>query len=173
MNNPVFYYNIYGFSTERHIQSKWIIFSCDHRSILGKYILETRLNFCMQKQRTRLFTRDLQWPFRATKGRLFHLFRKVHMRLDNCLLLIGTLYLIPFARYSAFKISVSDLDPLMSPKVKYFYMVRKPMHDFTVVFCWNELSILNNLQDIPHRRFRFVTLTYQGHQKSNISTFLE
>ena len=57
------------------------------------------------------------------------------MRLHICLLLIGTLYLIPFARYSASKISVSDLDLLRSPKVKYFYMVRKLMHDFTVVFC--------------------------------------
>ena len=42
------------------------------------------------------------------------------MKLYNGLLLIQTLYLVPFARYSASKISVSDLDLSESPKVKYF-----------------------------------------------------
>ena len=39
INNPVFYYNICRFSTERQIQSKWNILSYDHRSILEKYII--------------------------------------------------------------------------------------------------------------------------------------
>ena len=43
INNPVFHYIICGFSTEKQNQSKWNILSCDHRSILEKYItvLET------------------------------------------------------------------------------------------------------------------------------------
>ena len=50
INNPVFYYNICCFSTKRHIQSKWIILSYDHRSILEKYILEIkRLNCLISK----------------------------------------------------------------------------------------------------------------------------
>ena len=48
MNNPVFCYNsICCFSTERHIQSKWIILSYDHRSILKKYILEIKRLICL------------------------------------------------------------------------------------------------------------------------------
>ena len=83
------------------------------------------------------------------------------------------LYLVPFARYLASKISVSYLDLSGSPKVKYFYFFRKPMCHFIMVCCWYELSITYCLQDIPHLRFRLVTLTFQGHQRSNISTFLE
>ena len=42
------------------------------------------------------------------------------------LLLIVTLYLVPFARYSASKISVSDLEFSGSPKVEYFTLFGKP-----------------------------------------------
>ena len=89
------------------------------------------------------------------------------------LLLIQTLYLIPFARYSSSKISFSDLDLSGSPKVIYFTFFGKPRGDFVKVFCWNELSISYRLQKIPHLRFRIVTSTFQGHQRSNISTFVE
>ena len=41
-------------------------------------------------------------------------------QLHNGILLIRTLYLVPFVRYSASKISVSDLDLSGSLKVKYF-----------------------------------------------------
>ena len=95
------------------------------------------------------------------------------MRLCNRVLLIRTLYLIPFARYSASKISVCDLDLPGSPKVKYFTFFGKPIWDFILTFCWYELSISYRLRDIPHLRFRFVTLTFQDHRRSNISTFLD
>ena len=52
------------------------------------------------------------------------------MRLYNGFLLILTFYLLPFASYSASKISVSGLDLSESPKVKYFNFVGKPMCDF-------------------------------------------
>ena len=42
------------------------------------------------------------------------------MGLCDDLLLIRTLYFVAFARYSAFEISVSDLDLSGSPKVKFF-----------------------------------------------------
>ena len=83
------------------------------------------------------------------------------------------LYLLPFARYYTSKISVSDLDLSGSPKVKYFNFFWKPIWDFIMMFCWYELSISYRLPDIPHLRFRLVTLTSQGHRRSNIPTFLE
>ena len=79
----------------------------------------------------------------------------------------------PFARYSASKILVSDLDLSGSPKVKYFSFVGKPRCGFIMAFCWYKLSISYRLRDIPHLRFRLVTLTFQGHQRSNISTSLK
>ena len=57
------------------------------------------------------------------------------MGLYNGLLLIRTLYLVPFARYSASKISVSDLDFSGSTKVKYFNFFGKPIWDFITAFC--------------------------------------
>ena len=57
------------------------------------------------------------------------------MQLYNGVVLRGTLYLIPFARYSASKISVSDLDLSGSPEVKYFSFVGKPRADIVMVFC--------------------------------------
>ena len=57
------------------------------------------------------------------------------MGLYNGVLLIRTLYLVPFARYSASTISVSDLDLSGSPKVKYFTFFGKPIWDFVMVFC--------------------------------------
>ena len=95
------------------------------------------------------------------------------MQFCNRVLLIRTLYLIPFARYSASKISDSDLDLSGSPKVKYFYFFGKPICNFVIVFCWYELSISYRLRDIPHLRFRLVTMTFQDHRRSNISTFLD
>ena len=160
-------------------------------------------------------------PLRITKGQNFKLFWKVHMRLYNDLLLIRTLYLVlcarysaskvsgsnldlsgspkvkyftfyrkPIcdfimalcwyeisilycARYSASKISISDLDLLGSPKVKYLNFFAKPIWDFIMVFYWYELSISHRLPDIPHLRFRSLTLTFQGHLRSNISASLE
>ena len=53
----------------------------------------------------------------------------------NGLLLIRTLYLVPFARYSASKISDSDLDLSGSPKVEYSTFLGKPIGDFIVTFC--------------------------------------
>ena len=82
------------------------------------------------------------------------------------------LYLVPFARYSASNISVCDLDLSVSLKVKYFNFFRKPIWDFIMMFCWYELSILYRLRDLPHLRFRIVTLTFQSHQRSIISHFL-
>ena len=97
------------------------------------------------------------------------------MPLYNGVLLIRTLFLVPFARYSVSNISVSDLELSGSPKVKYFAIFQKPICDFIMAFCWfcwYELSFLNRWRDIPHLRFRLVTLTFQGHQRSNISPFL-
>ena len=56
------------------------------------------------------------------------------MGLYNDVLLIQTLHLIPFARYSASKISVSDLDLSGSPNVKNFTLFGKPIWDFIMVF---------------------------------------
>ena len=94
------------------------------------------------------------------------------MGLHTDFLLIRTLYLVPFARYSASKILVCDLDLSGSLKVKYFNFSRKPVWDFIMMFCWYELSISYRLRDLPHLRFRLVTLTFQSHQRSNISHFL-
>ena len=55
------------------------------------------------------------------------------MQLYNGVVLRGTLYLIPFARYSASKISVSDLDFSRSPKIKYVYFFGKLICNFTMV----------------------------------------
>ena len=57
------------------------------------------------------------------------------MGLYNDLLLIRTLYRVPFARYSVSKISDSDLDLLGSPKVKYFTFSEKRIQDFIMTFC--------------------------------------
>ena len=51
-------------------------------------------------------------------------------------LLIRYPYLIPFARYPASNLSVSGLDLSGSPKVKYFYFLRKLICNFITVFCW-------------------------------------
>ena len=93
------------------------------------------------------------------------------MELYNDVLLIQTLYLLPFARYSASKISVCDLDLSGSPKVKYFDFFRRLICGFIMVSCWYELSISYRLRDIPHLRFRLVTLTFQGQRRSNIFYF--
>ena len=95
------------------------------------------------------------------------------MGLYNDLLLIRTLYLVPFARYSASKISVWDLDLSGSPKVKYFTFFGKPIWDFIMTFCWYELFISYRLRDIPHLRFRIVALTFQGHQSQKFLLFWE
>ena len=56
------------------------------------------------------------------------------MKLYNGLLLIRTLYLVPFARYSASEISVSDNLPGL-PKVKYFTIFGKAIWDLIMAFC--------------------------------------
>ena len=99
-------------------------------------------------------------------------FWEADMRLCNDLLLIGTLYLVPFARYSPSKISINDLDLSGSPKVKYFTFFGKPIWHFIMAFCWYELSISYRLRDIPHLRFPLMTSTFQGHRRSNILPFL-
>ena len=48
------------------------------------------------------------------------------MRLYIDLLLIRTLYLVPFARYPASKISVSDLDLSVSPKINNSTFLESP-----------------------------------------------
>ena len=100
-------------------------------------------------------------------------FWEANVQLYNGILLTRTLYRVPFARYSASKISVSGLNLSASPKVKYFNFFWKPTWDFIMILCWYELSISYCLRDIPHLRFRLVTLTFQGHQRSNISHFWE
>ena len=70
------------------------------------------------------------------------------MGLYNDLLLIRTLYLVPFARYLASKISFCDLDLSGSPKVKYFNFFGKPIGNFIKVLCCDELSIAYRLRDI-------------------------
>ena len=57
------------------------------------------------------------------------------MGLCNGLLLKRTLYLVPFARYSASKISVSDLDLSGSPRVKYFAFFGETIWNFIMAFC--------------------------------------
>ena len=99
-------------------------------------------------------------------------FWEADMGLYNGLQLIRTLYLVPFARYSPSKISATDLDLSGSPKVKYFTFFGKPIWDFIMTLCWYELSIAYRLRDISHLRFWLVTLTFQGHRRSNISHFL-
>ena len=95
------------------------------------------------------------------------------MGLYNDVLLIQFLYLVPFAKYAASKIYFCDLDLSGSPKVKYFTFCGKPMWDFSMMFSWYKLSISYRLRNIPHLRFRLVSLTFQGHRKSNISLFWE
>ena len=56
------------------------------------------------------------------------------MGLYDGLLLIRTLNLVPFARYSVFKISVSDLDLSESPKLKYFTVCGNLIWDFIMTF---------------------------------------
>ena len=73
--------------------------------------------------------------------------------------MIRTLYLKPFAGYSASKILVSDLDLSGSPKVKYFYNFWMATCVIIMVSCWYELSVSYRLRDIPHLRFRLVTLS--------------
>ena len=69
-------------------------------------------------------------------------FLEAEMGLCNGVLLIRTLYLVPFARYPESKISVSDLDLSGSPKVKYFYFFWKPMCHFMIMFSWYELYLV-------------------------------
>ena len=57
------------------------------------------------------------------------------MQHKNGVPLIRTLFLIPFARYSASKISVNDLDLSGSPKVKYVYYFGKLICNFIMVLC--------------------------------------
>ena len=73
--------------------------------------------------------------FQGHEGQIFQLCWKAKGRLYNGVLLIRTLYLIPFARYFASKISVSELDLSGSPKVKYSTFFGKPIWDFIMVFC--------------------------------------
>ena len=100
-------------------------------------------------------------------------FWETGMGLYDGFLLIRTLNLVPFARYSVSKISVSDINLIESTKVEYFTFFGKPIWEFIMTFRWYELSISYRLRDIPHLRFRQRTLAFHGHQKSNISTFLE
>ena len=69
------------------------------------------------------------------------------------------------------------LDLSGSPKVKYFTFFGRPIWDFIMMFCIYKLSISYHfsycLQDILHLRYRLVDLTFQGHSKSNILTFLQ
>ena len=58
---------------------------------------------------------DFSWSPKV-KCVLCNPFWKADMRLYNDLLLIQTLYLVPFAIYSAFKILVSDFDLSRSTK---------------------------------------------------------
>ena len=57
------------------------------------------------------------------------------MQHNNGVPLIRTLFLIPFARYSASKIPVDDLDLSGSPKVKYVYYFGKLICNFIMVLC--------------------------------------
>ena len=109
----------------------------------------------------------------SPKVKYFTFSGKADMGLYNDLLLIWTLFLVLFVRYSASKILVCDFDLSGSPKVKYFTFSGKPIWDFIMNFCWYELSSSYRLWDILHLRFWLMTLTFQGHQRSNISTFLE
>ena len=68
-------------------------------------------------------------------GQIFSLFLKDDMQLYNDILLVRTLYLVPFARDSVSKISFCDLDFSGSPKVKIFQLFVEPKWDFTLAFC--------------------------------------
>ena len=63
--------------------------------------------------------------FQGHKSRIFQLCWEVKVRLCFDILLIRTLYLIPFARYPVSNILVSDLYHSGSPKVKYFSFFQK------------------------------------------------
>ena len=78
---------------------------------------------------------DLPVPPKVKNVKFYKLYRKAHMRLYNGILLSRTLYLVPFARYFASNISVSDLDLSGLPKVKYLHFVGKPICDIIMVFC--------------------------------------
>ena len=137
-------------------------------NFVGKPICDFIMILCWYKLSISYHLRDIphlkfgkwRWPFRVTEGQIFHLFWEANMGFHNGLLLIRTLSRVPFARYSASKISVSDLDLSGSPKFKYFIFSGKPIWDFIMTFCWYELSIAYRLRDIPHQRFRLVTLTF-------------
>ena len=80
------------------------------------------------------------------------------------------LYLVPFARYSAFKNSVSDHDLSGSPKVKYFTLAGKPIWNFMMTFRWYELYL------VPFARYStskisVSDLDLSGSPKFKCSTF--
>ena len=148
-------------------------------TVFGKLIRDFIMTFCWYELSISYRLRDIQHlRFRLVtltfqghqRSNISTFFRKpmCHFIMVFCWY---ELYLVPFARYPASKISFCDLDLSGSPKVKYFYFFVKPIWDFVMTFCWYELSISYRLRDIPHLRFRLVTLTFQGHQRSNISTF--
>ena len=62
----------------------------------------------------------------------------------NDLLLIRTLYLVPFASYSASKISVNDLDLPGSPKVKYFTFFEE-----ADMGLYNDLLLIRTIYLVP------------------------
>ena len=137
--------------------------------------------FCLHKLSTLHQLRDIlhlrfqlvTLTFQSDQRSSFPIFWKARVWLYNSLPLIRTLYLALFARYSASKISVSDLDLSGSPKVKNFNFVGKPTCDLIMVSCEYELSISYRLRDITHQRLQLMTLTFQGHRRSNISPFWE
>ena len=75
-------------------------------------------------------------------------FWEADMRLDNDLLLIWTVYLVPFARYSASKISVGDLDHSGSPKIKYSTFFRK-----VDIGLYNGLLLIRTVYLVPFARY--------------------
>ena len=150
-------------------------------NIFGKLICNFIMVFCSNELFRSYRLRDIPLLrfrlvtsiFQGHRRSNISFFWEGDMQLYNGLLLIRSLYLVPFARYSASKTSISDFDLPGSPKVKYYLtFLRKLLCDCIMVFCWYKLSISYRLRDIPHLRFRLVTLTFQGHRRSNISTFL-
>ena len=83
------------------------------------------------------------------------------MGLYNDLPLIQTLYLVPFARYSASKIPVSDLDLSESPKVKYFQIFLEA--DMQL---YNGFPLIQTLYLVPFARYS--SYFWRPCRKSNI-----
>ena len=154
INNSVFYYNICCFSTERHIQSEWIILSYDHRSILEKYILEIKRLNCLTANFLG-FDFDLERSF-------YRAIRKPVLDFISIFYWHFFLHIEPFWRYLTS--THWDFDSIFhlwrSSEVKNIFAIRKSIHHFLSNFYRHFLFISYCFRDIRLQSFHGLTVTF-------------